>query len=94
MYFFSTIQGTEKFKVVFILFFQGDELRTRVRKICEAFHATLYQCPETAKERQKMRVAVTQRIQDLDIVLQTSKEHSSNQLREIARDLDIWQTKV
>ena len=28
-------QGEQVFKVVFILFFQGDQLRTRVRKICE-----------------------------------------------------------
>ena len=28
-------QGDQVFKVVFILFFQGDQLRTRVRKICE-----------------------------------------------------------
>ena len=28
-------QGNQVSKVVFILFFQGDQLRTRVRKICE-----------------------------------------------------------
>ena len=82
------------FKVVFILFFQGDELRSRVRKICEAFHATLYQCPETAAERDKMNVAVAQRIEDLQSVLQTSKEHCTSQLKEIAEDLDMWQMKV
>ena len=29
------LQGDQVYKVVFILFFQGDQLRTRVRKICE-----------------------------------------------------------
>ena len=29
------VQGALVYKVVFVLFFQGDALRTRVRKICE-----------------------------------------------------------
>lgn len=30
-------QGERVYKVVFILFFQGDQLRSRVRKICEGY---------------------------------------------------------
>ena len=33
----SRFQGNQVYKVVFILFFQGDQLRTRVRKICEGW---------------------------------------------------------
>ena len=80
--------------MVFILFFQGDQLRTRVRKICEAFRATLYQCPETTPERRKMMDAVGHRIGDLRSVLGTTEEHSMSQLSEIAKDLHIWETKV
>ena len=80
--------------MVFILFFQGDQLRSRVRKICEAFRATLYQCPDTTSERQKMMIAVGQRIQDLRSVLDTTEEHSMIQLSEIGSDLHIWETKV
>ena len=88
------MQGLPEYKVVFILFFQGDQLRTRVRKICEAFRATLYQCPETAPERQEMTVAVEQRIVDLQSVLQTTEEHSIIQFTSIAQELDTWQMKV
>eukprot|EP00731_Ephydatia_muelleri_P034530 Em0064g12a len=42
-------------KCVFILFFQGDQLRTRVKKICEGFRATLYECPETQVQRMELR---------------------------------------
>ena len=87
-------QGLTEYKVVFILFFQGDQLRSRVRKICEAFRATLYQCPETAVERQEMTVAVEQRIVDLQSVLQTTEEHSSVQFTTIAQELETWKTKV
>ena len=92
--FVYTPQGQFEFKVVFILFFQGDELRSRVRMICEAFRATLYQCPETAAERREMSVAVEQRIRDLYSVLQTMEQHSITQFNEIAQELDTWQMKV
>ena len=58
------------------------------------FHATLYQCPETTAERQEMTIAVANRINDLQSVLQTTEEHSVTQLTDIARKLDTWQTKV
>ena len=80
--------------MVFILFFQGDQLRSRVRKICEGFRATLYQCPETAAEREEMTVAVDHRIHDLNSVLETTEDHSNKQFRDIALEIDVWQTKV
>ena len=79
---------------MFILFFQGDQLRTRVRKICEGFRATLYQCPEKAAERKEMTRAVGQRIVDLESVLETTEQHSVNLLSEVAKDLEKWETKV
>ena len=38
--------GDEVFKSVFVIFFQGEQLKTRVKKICEGFRATLYPCPD------------------------------------------------
>ena len=61
---------------------------------CYRFRATLYQCPETAPERQDMATAVNNRIVDLDTVLNTTQEHSRTQLQEIAQEIDIWQQKV
>ena len=58
------------------------------------FHATLYQCPETANERAEMSVAVSNRINDLTTVLRTTEDHSVTQLQEIALQLDTWKTKV
>ena len=58
------------------------------------FHATLYQCPETANEREQMSVAVDNRIGDLTSVLQTTEDHSITQLQDIAKELDTWKTKV
>eukprot|EP00731_Ephydatia_muelleri_P038762 Em0897g2a len=81
-------------KCVFILFFQGDQLRTRVKKICEGFRATLYECPETQVQRVELRVTVGNRIEDLRKVLVASNEYSVQKLREIADEIEAWLQKV
>lgn len=61
-------QGDQVFKSVFIIFFQGDQLKTRVKKICEGFRATLYPCPEAPADRREMAMGVMTRIEDLNTV--------------------------
>lgn len=56
------------YKSVFIIFFQGDQLKTRVKKICEGFRATLYPCPEAPADRREMAMGVMTRIEDLNTV--------------------------
>ena len=31
------VQGADVYKSVFLIFFQGDQLKSKVRKICEGF---------------------------------------------------------
>ncbi len=62
------LQGDQAYKSVFIIFFQGDQLKIRVKKICEGFRATLYPCPETPNDRREMAVGVMTRIEDLTTV--------------------------
>lgn len=54
---------------MFIIFFQGDQLKTRVKKICEGFRATLYPCPEAPADRREMAMGVMTRIEDLNTVI-------------------------
>jgi hypothetical protein len=61
-------QGDNVFKSVFIIFFQGDQLKTRVKKICEGFRATLYPCPEAPADRREMAMGVMTRLEDLNTV--------------------------
>ena len=56
------------FKSVFIIFFQGDQLKIRVKKICEGFRATLYPCPEAPADRREMAMGVMTRLEDLNTV--------------------------
>jgi len=67
--------GDQLQMAVFIIFYQGEELRTRVGKICEGFHASVYPCPESAVERRDMLCGVGTRLQDLQTVLAQTTEH-------------------
>ncbi|XP_053385232.1 V-type proton ATPase 116 kDa subunit a 1-like isoform X2 [Mercenaria mercenaria] len=81
-------------KGVFIIFFQGEQLKQRVRKICEGFRATLYPCPETAQERQEMLNGVSTRLDDLAIVLRQTKEHRYRVLLNAQKEIHNWIIKV
>ena len=37
-----------------MIFNQGEELRIRVKKICEGFHANVYSCPDKAMDRENL----------------------------------------
>ena len=43
-------------KIVFVVFFSGEQAKTKILKICEAFGANCYPVPEdTSKQRQMTR---------------------------------------
>lgn len=81
-------------KSVFVVFFQGDQLKTRVKKICQGFRATLYPCPGKAKDRQEMVKGVRTRIEDLKTVLGQTEDHRHRVLFSAAKNLKSWLTKV
>lgn len=88
------VTGDEVRKTVFIVFYQGEQLKNRVRKICEGFHATIYPCPDTAQERQETLSGVITRLKDLELVLNQTKDHRLRVLTGAKKELYIWSTKV
>uniref|UniRef100_A0A672MSY2 V-type proton ATPase subunit a n=1 Tax=Sinocyclocheilus grahami TaxID=75366 RepID=A0A672MSY2_SINGR len=81
-------------KSVFIIFFQGDQLKNRVKKICEGFRASLYPCPETPQERKEMASGVNTRIDDLQMVLNQTEDHRQRVLQAAAKTIRVWFIKV
>ncbi|CAH1793628.1 unnamed protein product [Owenia fusiformis] len=81
-------------KSVFVVFFQGEHLKTKVMKICEGFRATLYPCPESLAERKEMGVGVMQRLEDMKTVLNQSKEMRVRVLTSISQNLESWFVKA
>ncbi|XP_076250753.1 V-type ATPase subunit a family protein Vha100-1 isoform X3 [Rhynchophorus ferrugineus] len=86
--------GDQVYKSVFIIFFQGDQLKTRVKKICEGFRATLYPCPEAPTDRREMAMGVMTRIEDLNTVLGQTQDHRHRVLVAAAKNIKNWFVKV
>lgn len=88
------LTGESAHKTMFIVFFQGDQLRNRVRKICEGFRATIYPCPDSPSERREMAMGVVTRIEDLKHVLSQTEDHRHRLLVLAAKNIKTWHIKV
>lgn len=54
---------------MFVVFFHGEQIKLRVKKVCHGFKATLYPCPATYKDQLDMLAGVGTRIKDLEMVI-------------------------
>lgn len=88
------ITGHELLKTVFVVFFHGEQIKLRVKKVCHGFKATLYPCPATYKDQQDMLAGVGSRIKDLEIVLEQTEQHRRLVLTNIGRDINTWMVVV
>ncbi|RNA21348.1 V-type proton ATPase subunit a -like protein [Brachionus plicatilis] len=86
----STFQA----KTVFIIFFQGEQLKNKCKKICDGFKATIYPCPETLKERREMLNGVSMRLDELKTVLDQSLNLRKSILVNAAQNLRTWFAQV
>nr|KAG5697875.1 hypothetical protein BaRGS_017132 [Batillaria attramentaria] len=86
--------GDPVFKDVFIIFFQGEQLKSKVKKICEGFKASLYPCPETPNERDEMLKGVNTRLEDLKTVLHQTADHRHRVLVAAQKEIRNWIIKV
>ncbi|KAL7024015.1 hypothetical protein ACKWTF_012872 [Chironomus riparius] len=82
--------GKEVYKNVFVAFFQGEQLKTRVRKVCTGYHASLYPCPNNYDEREDMLKGVLVRLQDLNMVINQTKDQRQRVLVSVSKDLPKW----
>ncbi|XP_071108345.1 V-type proton ATPase 116 kDa subunit a1-like isoform X13 [Haliotis cracherodii] len=88
------VTGDPVFKSVFIIFFQGEQLKARVKKICEGFKAALYPCPDSPQEREEMLKGVSTRLEDLKMVLNQTQDHRHRVLVGAQKEIRTWIIKV
>ncbi|KAM7245038.1 hypothetical protein CapIbe_003564 [Capra ibex] len=81
-------------KNIFIIFYQGEQLREKIKKVCDGFRATVYPCPELALERKEMLQGVNMRLEDLFTVLTQTESHRQSLLQEAAANWHSWAIKV
>nr|CAD7257343.1 unnamed protein product [Timema shepardi] len=86
--------GNEIYKTVFVAFFQGEQLKSRVKKVCTGFHASLYPCPNVYSEREEMLAGVKTRLEDLNMVLNQTHDHRQRVLKNVAKEVHPWMVMV
>ncbi|XP_075147508.1 V-type proton ATPase 116 kDa subunit a1-like isoform X5 [Haematobia irritans] len=82
--------GSAIYKTVFVVFFQGEQLRSRVKKICTGFHASMYPCPNEHSERTEMIKGLRTRLDDLKVVLQQTEDQRKCVLTAVCKHLTKW----
>ncbi|KAF5299268.1 hypothetical protein FQA39_LY02441 [Lamprigera yunnana] len=86
--------GSKIYKTVFMVFFQGEQLKARVKKICTGFHATLYMFPSTRTERSEMERNLKTRLEDLKTVVNQTSDHRQRVLLSVVKELHNWTVMV
>lgn len=81
-------------KVVFIVFVQGQRALAKAQKVSEAYGANLYPISDSAEERTTMRREIQVRIDDLEMVLESSRERMCEVLSGIQANLKAWKVLV
>uniref|UniRef100_A0A2M4CMA3 V-type proton ATPase subunit a n=1 Tax=Anopheles darlingi TaxID=43151 RepID=A0A2M4CMA3_ANODA len=86
--------GDSIHKIVFVAFFQGEQLKSRVKKVCTGYHASLYPCPNESSEREEMLRGVRTRIEDLKMVLGQTQDQRQRVLLNVAKEVPTWEIIV
>ncbi|KNC73689.1 hypothetical protein SARC_13752, partial [Sphaeroforma arctica JP610] len=81
-------------KVVFVAFYQGDVLESKVKRICDGFGATNYPCPEAYEERRALQTRVAAGIEELQMVLGRTADFRKRVLGDIADSYEEWYIKT
>ncbi|KAK9998447.1 hypothetical protein SO802_018050 [Lithocarpus litseifolius] len=81
-------------KTVFVVFFSGEQARTKILKICEAFGANCYPVPEDITKQRQITREVSLRLADLETTLDAGIRHRNKALTSIGMHLVKWMNMV
>ena len=77
-------------KSVFVIFFQGRNLKEKIQKICEGFKAKIYPCPTIAADRREVSTSVLTRISDLEVTLKETNDYRNRILESVSKNIKAW----
>ncbi len=77
-------------KVVFIVFFTGAAVRTRIQKICEAMSANVYPCPRQKTLWDAKVAEVSGKLKELRTVVTATNDNKRQALRSAAGQIKVW----
>ncbi|XP_021889755.1 V-type proton ATPase subunit a1 [Carica papaya] len=81
-------------KTVFVVFFSGEQARTKILKICEAFGANCYPVPEDVTKQRQISREVASRLSELEATLDAGIRHRDKALTTIGYRLTKWMNMV
>ncbi|XVE59756.1 hypothetical protein DITRI_Ditri05aG0072800 [Diplodiscus trichospermus] len=81
-------------KTVFVVFFSGEQARTKILKICEAFGANCYPVPEDISKQRQITREVLSRLSELETTLDAGIRHRNKALTSIGYHLTQWMNMV
>ncbi|KAL0436484.1 UNVERIFIED_CONTAM: V-type proton ATPase subunit a1 [Sesamum radiatum] len=81
-------------KIVFVVFFSGEQARVKILKICEAFGANCYPVPEDTIRRRQITREVLSHLSDLETTLEAGLRHRDKALISIGFHLAKWMNMV
>ncbi|KAF2321876.1 hypothetical protein GH714_003305 [Hevea brasiliensis] len=81
-------------KTVFVVFFSGEQARTKILKICEAFGANCYPVPEDITKQRQITREVLSRLSELEATLDAGIRHRNKALASIGYQLTKWMNMV
>ncbi|KAF8402766.1 hypothetical protein HHK36_010856 [Tetracentron sinense] len=77
-------------KTVFVVFFSGEQAKTKILKICEAFGANCYSVPEDITKQRQITREVLSRLSELEATLDAGIRHRNKALTSIGLHLKKW----
>ncbi|KAF8395009.1 hypothetical protein HHK36_018948 [Tetracentron sinense] len=81
-------------KTVFVVFFSGEQAKTKILKICEAFGANCYSVPEDITKQRQITREVLSRLSELEATLDAGVNHRNKALTSIGFHLKKWTIMV
>ncbi|WCJ41118.1 V-type proton ATPase 116 kDa subunit a 1 [Euphorbia peplus] len=81
-------------KTVFVVFFSGEQARTKILKICEAFGANCYPVPEDITKQRQITREVLSRLSELEATLDAGIRHRNKALASVGFHLTKWMKMV
>ncbi|GAV71361.1 V_ATPase_I domain-containing protein [Cephalotus follicularis] len=81
-------------KTVFVVFFSGEQARTKILKICEAFGANCYSVPEDITKQRQVTRDVSSHLSELDATLDAGIRHRNKALSSMDFHMTKWMNVV
>ncbi|KAH0455901.1 hypothetical protein IEQ34_015933 [Dendrobium chrysotoxum] len=88
------ISGEMVEKTVFVVFFSGEQAKTKIVKICDSFGANCYPVPEDMNKQKQITREVLSRLSELETTLNAGIHHRNKALSSIGCQLWRWTMMV